>query len=107
MSGVIQVRLRNSTHTRRGATRCAQATMYSLFVREIGNQGGNCSKIAPSFPAPRSGSSAARNRSQAASATAGSTSLRYTRLFPDSPAAASRRSVGSDVTGVGCVVNRL
>ena len=25
--------------------------MYSLFAREIGNHGGNCSKIAPSFPA--------------------------------------------------------
>jgi len=81
--------------------------MYSLFAREIGNQGGNCSKIAPSFPARFSGSSAARNRSQAWSVTAGSTSLRYTRLLPDSPAAASRRSVGSALTGVGCVVNRL
>ena len=80
--------------------------MYSLFAREIGNQGGNCSRIAPSLPAARSGSSAARNRSQAWSATAGSTSLRYTRSFPD-VAAASRRSAGIAFTGVGCWVNRL
>ena len=30
LSSVIQVRLRNSTHTRSGAARCAQARMYSL-----------------------------------------------------------------------------
>ena len=74
----------------------------------MGNQGGNCSRIAPSLPAWRSGSRAARNRSQAWSVTAGSTSFRYTRsLAAPSEATASRRSAGSALTGVGCWVNRL
>ncbi len=51
LSSVIQVWLRNSTQTRSGAARSAQSTMYCLFAREIGNQGGNCSRIAPSLPA--------------------------------------------------------
>ena len=75
-------------------------------ARPIGNHGGNWSRIAPSLPASRSGSSAARNRSQTSSATAGSTSLRYTRSFPVWPAA-SRRSAGSAPDRVGCWVNRL
>src|SRR5947209_17991727 len=106
LSSVIQVRLRNSTQIRRGATRRAQARMYSLLAREIGNQGGNWNRIAPSFPPPgseapgseasgsevpdseapdseepRSGSSAARTRSQADSVTAGVTSWRYFLTF--------------------------
>jgi hypothetical protein len=80
--------------------------MYCLFAREIGNHGGNCSRIAPSLPASSSGESAAKNRSHAWSATAGSMSLRYTRSLPDFPAA-SRRSAGIAFTGVGCWVNRL
>jgi hypothetical protein len=37
----------------------------SLRALEMGNHGGNCSKMAPSLPAWRSGSSAAVNRSYA------------------------------------------
>jgi len=69
------------------------------------NQGGNWKNTAPSRRAARSGSSASRNESQAASTTSAGSCSKYTlRLAASSPGMPARISGGMAFGLVGCWV---